>query len=357
MTGQTINESKMTLLQLTPLTLKSIPFVAAQASARKSAGWRFGATVFLAIVFIASYGLAVEAQSLRPMVFAVSSTDVSASPIFVAQHLGYFKEDGLDAKIVIMRSDIAMKGLVTGDVDFASSISSVVKAAAIGAPVKVVLNFFNGSFFYLVAKPPIANVQELKGKVLAVSRFGSATDFDARAALRHFGMDPNRDVKILAVGGGSTRIAALLSGRVDAAIVNNIEKGPAAKSGMKVILFTGQYVKQPVGGLGTSTRHIVEKRDDVRKSVKAVYRALLAMRTERDKVKPAFEKDLAVKADQFDDIYGDAMKVFLPTGKIDLQDLAGPYDDARKAATNPPPVSLTDLVDYSVLDEIRKTIR
>ncbi len=300
---------------------------------------------------------AAEAQSLKPMVFAVSSTDVSASPIYVAQHLGYFRDEGIDAKIVIIRSDIAMKGLVTGDVDFASSLSSVVKAAAVGAPVKAVLNFFNGSFFYLVTKPNITTVEQLRGKILAVSRYGSATDFDARAALKHFGLDPNKDVKILAVGGGPTRIAALLSERVDATILNNIEKVAAENSGMKVLLFTGQYVRQPVGGLGISVQRILEKRDDVRRGVKAVYRALLAMKTDRNKTKGAFEKNLNVKPDQFDEVYGDAMKVFLPTGKIDLQDLVGPYEDARKAATNLPPVSLNNLVDYSILEEARKAIK
>src|ERR1043166_142900 len=55
------------------------------------------------------------AQTLKPVVFATSATDVSASPIFVAEELGYFKAEGIDSKIVVIRSDIAMKGLITGD--------------------------------------------------------------------------------------------------------------------------------------------------------------------------------------------------------------------------------------------------
>ena len=299
----------------------------------------------------------LSAQNLKPMVFAVSATDVSASPIFVAEHLGYFKEEGIDAKIVVIRSDIAMKGLITGDVDFASSISSVVKAAAIGAPVKTVINFFNGSFFYLVTKPAVTNVEQLRGKTVAISRYGSATDFDARAAFRHFGLDPNKDVKILAIGGGPTRIVALVSGHVESAILNNIEKIPAEKAGMKALLFTGQYLRQPVGGLGTSTQAITERRDDIRKGIRALYRTLLVMKTDRNKVMPAFEKAMGVKPENFEDIYRDAMKVFLPTGKIDLADLAAPYEDARKQAATAPPVPLTALVDYSILDEARKTVK
>ncbi len=307
-------------------------------------------------VFVAR-ATTVSAQNLKPMVFAVSATDVSASPIFVAEHLEYFKEEGIDARIVVIRSDIAMKGLITGDVDFASSISSVVKAAAIGAPVKTVINFFNGSFFYLVTKPTITSIEQLRGKTVAISRYGSATDFDARAAFRHFGLDPNRDVKILAIGGGPTRIAALISGHVESAILNNIEKLPAEKAGMKAILFTGQYLRQPVGGLGTAVQAITERRDDIRKGIRALYRTLLVMKTDRNKVMPAFGKSLGVKPENFEDIYRDAMKVFLPSGKIDLGDLAAPYEDARKQAATAPQVPLTALVDYSILDEVRKTLK
>lgn len=298
------------------------------------------------------------AQSLKPIVFAVSSPkEVSASPIFIAKHLGYFSEEGVDPKIVVMPSDIGMKGLVSGDVDFASSLSSVSKAAAVGAPLKIVVSFFNGSFFYLVTRPGITHIEQLRGKTVAVSRYGSATDFDARAAFRHFGLDPSKDVSILAVGGGANRLVSLLSGRAEAAIVNNIEKLQAEKSGMKALLFTGQYAKQPVGGLGTSSQRILDRRDDVRRAVRAVYRALALMKTDRNKVKAFFVKELGVKPEQSDDIYGDTMKVFLANGKIDLEDLAGTYEDARKQAINPPQVPLTALVDYSILEEVRKTVK
>jgi ABC-type nitrate/sulfonate/bicarbonate transport system substrate-binding protein len=315
---------------------------------------------FLLLLLCASVILkarSASAQSLKSVIFAVSATDVSASPIYVAEELGYLKAEGIDSKIVLIRSDIAMKGLVTGDIDFASSISSVVKAAAIGAPVKTVINFFNGSFFYLVTKPGIMNIEQLRGKTVAISRYGSATDFDARAAFRHFNLDPSKDVKILAIGGGPTRIAALVSGHVESAILNNIEKIPAEKAGMKPLLFTGQYLRQPVGGLGIGVQTMTDKREEIRKSMRALYRALTVMRTDRNRVKAVFAKRLEVKPENFDAIYDDAMRVFLPNGEIDLADLAAPYEDARKQAATAPPVPLAALVDYSILQEIRKTVK
>jgi NitT/TauT family transport system substrate-binding protein len=298
------------------------------------------------------------AQALRPMIVSVSSPrEISAAPMLLAKHLGFFKEEGLDLRFVVMSSDIAMKGLITGDLDFAASVSSVIRAAAVGIPVKTVMNFFDGSFFYLMTKPEIAKVDQLRNKTIAISRYGSATDFDTRGALRHFGLDPAKDVSILAVGGGTARIAGLISGRVDAALLNNVEKLAAEKAGMKALIFTGQYVKQPVGGLGASVQRLKERRDEIRRGLKATFRAAAVMQKERNRTKAFLVEVLDVKSEYADGIYEDMLKVFLPSGKIDLKHLAGSYDEARKQSNNPPPVPLNALVDYSLLDEIQASPR
>lgn len=297
-------------------------------------------------------------QGLTPAILSLSSPkEISAAPMLFAKYLGYFKEEGIDAKLVIMSSDIAMKGLLTGDVDFASSVSSVVKAAAVGVPVKTVMNFFDGSFFYLVSKPEFTRIEQLRNKVVAISRYGSATDLDARATFRHFGIDPSKDVSILAVGGGTARIAGLISGRFDATILNNLERIAAEKAGMRALLLTGQYVKQPVGGLGTSSQHLADRRDVMRRALKATYRTFAVMKGDRNKTRAFLVDALDVKPEHFDSIYEDMMKVFLPTGKIDLQDLAEPYADARKSVPKAPQVPLSSLVDYSLLDEIQASAK
>jgi ABC-type nitrate/sulfonate/bicarbonate transport system substrate-binding protein len=320
-------------------------------------GLRLPAITVLMLNFLLLPTQYSAAQGSKRLIFALSTKDSSTAPILTAAHFGYFKDEGIDANIVLMRSDIGVKALITGDADFAASISSVVKATAVGIPVKTVLNFFNGSFFYLITKPSITSIDQLRGKVIGVSRYGSAADFDARATFRHFGIDPNKDLKILAAGSPASRISALVAGHVDAVILSNTEKLPAEQVGMKALLFTGQYVKQPVGGLGTSVQRISDRREDVQKGIRAVYRGLLAMKSQRDKVKMVFEKELGVKPEQFDGIYEDAIRVLLPNGKIDLESLREPYEDARRQATNPPEVTLATLVDYSILDEVARTIK
>jgi ABC-type nitrate/sulfonate/bicarbonate transport system substrate-binding protein len=293
-------------------------------------------------------------QTLKPAVFSLSSPrEISATPLLFAKYLGYFKEEGIDAKLVVMSSDIATKGLLTGDVDFAASVSSVVKAAAVGVPVKTVINYFNGSFFYLVSKPEFTRIEQLRNKVIAISRYGSATDLDARAAFRHFEIDPGKDITILAVGGGTARIAGLISGRFDATILNVLERIAAEKAGMRALLLTGQYVKQPVGGLGASVQHLNDRRDVLRRSLRATYRTFAVMRSDRAKTKAFLTDALDVKPEHADGIYEDMMKVFLPGGKIDLKDLAETYADARKSTPKAAQIPLGGLVDYSLLDEIQ----
>jgi len=81
------------------------------------------------------------------------------------------------------------------------------------------------------------------------------------------------------------------------------------------------------------------------------------MKSDPSLVKSIFEKELRLKPDQAEGLYDAMMKVFLPDGEINTRDLSGPYEDARKAATNPPPVSLSDLVDWSMLRDVRARAR
>jgi ABC-type nitrate/sulfonate/bicarbonate transport system substrate-binding protein len=313
--------------------------------------------IWLAVV-IAWVARPSEAQTQKNhVVITVSTKDLSSAPVWLAERFGYFKKEGLESRIVVMRSDLQIASLISGDVDFAGSLSSVTKAAAVGIPVRIVMSFFNGSFFYLVTKPDITDIKMLRKKTIAISRYGSATDFDARATLKHFSLEVGRDVTLLPVGGGTNRLASLVSGRVDSAILTEGEKEHAEKAGMKALLATGQFNKQPVGGLGTSIEKIRANRDGLVRSLRAVYRALTVIKNDKNAIKEFFDKELAISANQFDSAYESMLKVFLPDGEIPASDLVAPYEDARKAATKPPPVGVDELADWSLLRAARASVK
>ncbi len=298
-----------------------------------------------------SAGSPVGSQT-RKVIVGISNPDaVTFFPLFVAKEFGYFKAEGLDPQLIVMNSDLSVKALVTGDVDYASSTASVAKAAAVGFPVKIIMSFFNGTDFNLVAKPEIKSPKELRGKIIAISRFGSAADFDLREALKHSGFDPAKDVKIIPVGSGSNRLMALLSRKVDAAIINVAESLRAQDQGMNVLMSTGKFNRQTLTGLGVSTGKIAKEPAEVKKMLRAASRALEDFKERPGKIKPLLIRYTKIKPDQFDFVYQKNLEVLSPDGSLSDADVSASYYSARKSAVNPPAVQLADLFDLSLLKE------
>ena len=323
--------------------LKQLP----RYRARQFVGvWSFLFACFIAIA-------AAAGQTPRKIVIGVSNPDnVTFFPLYLAKEAGYFREQGLEPQLIVMSSDLAVKATVTGDVDYAASTASVAKAAALGFPVKIIVSFFNGTDFSLVSKPEIKTPADLKNKIVAVSRFGSAADFDAREALTHLGLDPAKDVKIIPVGAGPNRLISLLTGKVDVAIINVAESIRAQEQGMRVLISTGKFNRQTLTGLGTATNKIAQNRDEVRRVLRAVIRAIDDYKNRKEKIQPLLIKHTRIKPEHFDFVYQKNLEVLSPDGSLAEADVKSAYIDARKSAANLPPVEISSLFDLSVLREI-----
>lgn len=295
-----------------------------------------------------------SAQAPRKVVIAVSNPDnITFFPLYFAKEAGYFREQVIEPQFIVMNSDLAIKALLTGDVDYAGSTVITTKAAALGFPVKIIMSFFNGTDFSLVTKPEIKTTNDLKGKTIAVSRLGSAADSDLREALQHLGLDANKDVKILAVGAGPNRLISLLTGKVDATIINVAETIRAQEQGMRPMVSTGKFNRQTLTGLGVATSKIAQNRDEVRSVVRAVYRALEDFRDRKEKIQPFLIKHTKIKPEHFDFVYQKNLEVLSRDGSVTEADVRAGYLDARKSASNPPPVEITSLYDLTILREVQ----
>ena len=111
-----------------------------------------------------------SAAHAKSVVIATSSVVLTNTPIWVGIEKKFFEESGLTIQYIVVRSDLAVKGLITGDVDYMQSSSSVLRAAVAGAPLVTILGVYNRTFFDLVARPEIKSLGDLKGKPLGISR-------------------------------------------------------------------------------------------------------------------------------------------------------------------------------------------
>jgi NitT/TauT family transport system substrate-binding protein len=137
----------------------------------------------------------------------------------VAQTKDFFKEERIEAEIIRMNPNVATMALVSGDIDYSTLIGSVIGANLKGAKLKMIACSQDRTPLSLVGKAAIKSVTELKGKTIGVGSYGSTPDIIARMVVKHYGVDPETEIKMLALGSDSARLTALKEGVVDAIIV------------------------------------------------------------------------------------------------------------------------------------------
>src|SRR4030095_16535655 len=220
------------------------------------------------------------AQSANIHISAPSKS-LSWFPIHLTREKGFYRAEGLDVDYVIMKPQVAMQALIAGDVDYTTALGSTLRAAIRVVPLRVIMTIADKPLFALIAKPGIASVEELKGKLLGISSFGASTDTYARALLRRYKLIPNQDVKILALGGGTSRIAAMESGAIDAALIEAPYNVMLERKGFRKLLFVGDLIPSPLAGLGTRTEKIQKQADEVQRLVRATLRGIQFAKSNR----------------------------------------------------------------------------
>ena len=167
-------------------------------------------------------------------------TTVSPSnlPIWVAKDAGYFAQRGLNVEPVQIRGgSLIALAIITNDLPFSGvGAESVVAARAAGGDVVLLACPVDADPVYLITRPEIKSAAELKGQASAVTRYGSSTHFYLRAALKHVGLNPDKDMTILQLGAGPEMVAALETGRIAAAALTTRYAAPFLQRGWPVLV-------------------------------------------------------------------------------------------------------------------------
>ena len=224
------------------------------------------------IVMVCSALLLPSAQAQK-ITIAVSNPDMSFLSGGVAKYKGFFKEEGLDAELVQISANVSVAALAGGNVDYNLILQSVVTGNLRGLPIKVAGILIERPNHVLMVNSKIARVTDLKGKKIAISSFGSATDILARLTVEHFKLSPQKDVQFIAAGSGSGRLAQLESGLVDAALVSPPSDQVAEARGFKSLVRTRDILLFPVNGLGLHEQKLKNNRAEVKRVLRALLKA------------------------------------------------------------------------------------
>lgn len=185
----------------------------------------------------ASLTLALVVQGAEKMTVAYGSIGGGMWPAIIAEKKGFFGKNGLEVTYIFIEGGTrALTALISGDVRFLQvGGAEVINAALGGADVVIVSSLVNTLSFDLIVTPEILRADDLKGRRLAISRFGSTTDVGLRLALQKLGINP-KDVAFLQIGSNPARLNAMLAGQVQGGLLNSDSHAPLArKQGLRTL--------------------------------------------------------------------------------------------------------------------------
>ena len=246
-------------------------------------------------------------------------TTVNSLIFRIGEDQGFYKQEGLQVLSITATALAGIQGLLAGSFDFSQILGQSSGAIMSGAPLKILMVFDTRPLFWLYGSKKINTLQDLKGgKYVGVNSLGGNTGMRPRELLRKRGTAPRRDVVMLQAGTSSVRLAALISGALDAGILNPSERNVAKKNGLHELLFYGDDLETVAGGVATTDKTLSERPDLVRRFLRGTLKAYYWFRTnEKDAVAKMVDV-FRIPQEEATEIYKATLKVFTKDGTTPL---------------------------------------
>ncbi len=308
---------------------------------------RSQAAILLAVLSVAIIPPATRAADRIRV--SVSNPNMPNLTVAVAERQGFFKDENLDVEIIRMNPNVAVTALATGDIDYCQLFGAVVGGALKGLPVRIVAGFLDNWPMTLIAQPEYKSLSDLKGKTLGVSSYGATPDVGARLMLKQSGIDPDKEIKVLALGPDTARLTALKQRVVDVIVISPPADVQMEKQGYKILARAYELFNFPYLGLGTHTRKIKEKPEEIRRVIKATVRANRFIRENREAAVRALVEWGKVDAGFAFASYDALRNLFNADGGIPEDGLRLVIDQARRNANITREIAPAEVVDLTFL--------
>ena len=301
-----------------------------------------------------------EAQAQSKVRLSHSALESSNSVWYVAQDRGFYKKNGLDAELLFIPSTTtSVSSLVAGDVQVANASGGGVASAVVaGADLVLVACYLNSLPYELVVAESVKSAEDLKGKSIGISRVGSASDVAARALIRGLGLEPDKQVLIMQVGGPAERAASFRTGRIagfpSPPGIIHLAKGIP----FKVLISTADFQKRfefPYICAATTKSYLARQRDTVKRVIMAHIEAMQYFKTHKEESKRTIAKYSRIaNEDYLEAAYVASAKLY---DVVPLVTRPGVEVQIKEATSRKPGAQLRfeDLVDESIVRELEKS--
>jgi ABC-type nitrate/sulfonate/bicarbonate transport system substrate-binding protein len=281
----------------------------------------------------------------------VPSITITTMPLLVARDAGFFQQEGFQTELVVMAAAMNIKVLLSGDIQYATTVGSAVVAAVRGINVRTAMVFVDKPLLDLVGAPGVSSIQELKGKPVGISSRGGLHDVSLRRILSQSGLDPAQ-VTVLTVGGQGAMFAAIKTGRIAAGLLNPPYNFVANREGMKSLAFAGNFVRLPSTGLVTLGETLEKSPEQVRRMTRALARARTFAKDHKTKVIPILKKGLRIdEEDLISRIYDYHKQAETADGRIEANLVSEVIRDTRQSEGITKEIPANQVFDFSYLPQ------
>jgi NitT/TauT family transport system substrate-binding protein len=321
-----------------------------------SRGWLSRVTV----VFFAIFALPCGTSGQDRVRLAHSALESSNAVWYAAQEKGFYKKYGLDAELLFIPSTTtSVTSLVAGDVQVANASGGGVASAVVaGAEIALVACYLNSLPYELVVQESIKSAEDLKGKSIGISRLGSASDVAARALIKGLGMEAEKQVLIMQVGGPAERAAAFRTGRIAGfpsppGIIHLTQGMP-----FKILISTADFPQRfefPYICAATSRSFLARRRETVKRVLMAHIEAVHFFKNNKDESKRIIAKYSRINNEAYlEAAYTASAKLF---DRVPLVTRPGAEIQIKEAVSRKPGAQLRfeDMVDESLVRELDKS--
>ncbi|HEY7321665.1 MAG TPA: ABC transporter substrate-binding protein [Candidatus Binatia bacterium] len=309
--------------------------------------------IFIA-VFVAIFLFQASAHAVDKIRIGFAP-GASSTPFPLAQKKGFLKEEGFEAEIIRMSSTVQVAALTAGEADYVTGMSAL-RGAIQGLPLKVVASYIQGSTQTLIARSDLKSVKELKGRTIVIGTPGGSPDRHARLMLRHFGLEPDKDVKFASGGLTEGRLARLQQGLIDATVVPVPLDLQARKLGLNVLARAYEIFTYPEGGLVTTTKKIREKPDEVKRVIRAGVKASRYIKTNRDGTIQFLMEWQRIDREIATGTYEYLAKAINDEGSVPESGLRLVVEEIKELAKVNRDIPLSEVSDLSILKETQKEL-
>jgi NitT/TauT family transport system substrate-binding protein len=310
------------------------------------------------LVLIASLSLPalLEAQTPDKIRIGISSSSPGFLPTVVAEKKGLYAKYGLGSEHIRISLAVAMNALGTGDLDYAITMAQGISAAIRGVPVKLLMMTQDKLVFFLMAKPGIQKVADLRNKTIGISYLGSTTHLVADVILRQNGLATGKDVHLIPSGDDYGRLASLDTGRVDAVIGGPPLNMWGAKKGYRIIAWAKDYTSLPQNAVIVTDKKIQQQPDEAKRMIKGTIEALRFIqdhKAESIEILADYSRaDRETAAGMFESYF----PAYSVDGTMTNEALQAAIDDALARAKIDKKVPLSQVADRSLLAEAQKEL-